>query len=132
MTIINGMARPKTFGEWLKAERDRCDWTQEELGRRVDMTKMTISRYESGPRVPDRDKVLVLARALGADEDEALLVAGYAPLRRRGVSLRTREGHRFTLEYAGEGEPLSDEMLSDILQRIDFDIRLAEEKQKRG
>jgi transcriptional regulator with XRE-family HTH domain len=42
-------------GEELKRNRERLGWTQEYLAKRLDVTSMTIKRYESGkieiPRV---------------------------------------------------------------------------------
>lgn len=66
------------FGEWLKAERDRRDWSLQELADTVGFSKQSVHRYEQG-RVPNRDVVKQIAVALGVDESEALAAAGFLP-----------------------------------------------------
>jgi transcriptional regulator with XRE-family HTH domain len=76
----------KTFGQWLAENRLRAGLTQGELAKRAGMSPSYVSGLEreepitadSRPRQPRRPKVERLAKALGADVNEALLVAGYA------------------------------------------------------
>jgi transcriptional regulator with XRE-family HTH domain len=41
------------FSTRLKRLRQSHSWTQEELGKRINVTKVSISGYESGNRMPD-------------------------------------------------------------------------------
>lgn len=47
----------------LKVHRAMNDWTQEELGRRVNVTRKTINTIENGRFVPSTHLALKLARA---------------------------------------------------------------------
>ena len=49
----------------LKVYRAMHDWTQEELARRVDVTRKTINTVENGKYVPSTYLALKIARALG-------------------------------------------------------------------
>lgn len=70
------------FGEWLKEKREQAELTQGGLSDRTDrrVSVSTISSVELGTRKASAQTVDRLARALGADKDEARLAAGYAPL----------------------------------------------------
>ena len=45
-------------GDELKRKRERLGMTQEELGKRLDVTKMSVLRYEQSKSIP---KVVELA-----------------------------------------------------------------------
>ena len=49
----------------LKVYRAMHDWTQEELARRVDVTRKTINTVENGKYVPSTYLALKIARAFG-------------------------------------------------------------------
>jgi putative transcriptional regulator len=49
----------------LKVQRARLDWTQEELARRVGVTRKTVNTIENGVYVPSTVLALKMARALG-------------------------------------------------------------------
>ena len=49
----------------LKVYRAMHDWTQEELARRVDVTRKTINTIENGKYVPSTYLALKIARAFG-------------------------------------------------------------------
>ena len=49
----------------LKVHRARMDWTQEELARRVGVTRKTINTVENGVYVPSAYLALKIARAFG-------------------------------------------------------------------
>lgn len=57
------------FGERLKQARKLAGLTQEELGKRVSVEKMTISKYESGKIHPSSGTLISLSRALDVDID---------------------------------------------------------------
>lgn len=67
------------FGPWLKAEREKRGWSQDQLADCVGMTKATISRFETGQRKPLRDRVERIASSLEADVNGALIAAGFVP-----------------------------------------------------
>ena len=70
------------FGVQLKAFRESRGVSQSKLAERADFDHSYVSRLESGARMPTRDAVEKLARALdlGRPEQDALLAAaGFLP-----------------------------------------------------
>lgn len=76
----------KTFGEWLKGERERKNLTQSELARRAGVKPQYIWNLENAvptksgtdPK-PSPDVCTRIARALGVHYLESLRAAGYVP-----------------------------------------------------
>lgn len=73
-------------GEQLRRYREAKGWTQDELGRRLNVTKITVSRYESGERQLQADTLPEVAEVLGIhparfflDEEERILPAPRTP-----------------------------------------------------
>lgn len=74
------------FGTWLKSTREAKRISGVELERKTGISRQYISNLERGvktdkkgsPIRPSREKVIALAKALNADENEALKLAGYA------------------------------------------------------
>ncbi|MDH3215290.1 MAG: helix-turn-helix transcriptional regulator [Candidatus Krumholzibacteria bacterium] len=54
----------------LKIYRAMRDWTQEELARRVAVTRKTINTVEKGKYVPSTYLALKIARAFGVTVEE--------------------------------------------------------------
>ena len=54
----------------MKVFRAMHDWTQEELARRVDVTRKTINTVENAKYVPSTYLALKIARAFGATVEE--------------------------------------------------------------
>lgn len=95
------------IGERLKAARRAAGLTQEEVGRRVGVTSMAISKYERGVLTPSGERLVHLAATLGvgvaqllrAETDLTLSAACYRwhPAKRRSrraeeaVEARVRE-----------------------------------------
>lgn len=79
--------RMKDFAEWLSTRRQEKGLKQRELALRAKVSESYISTIENrrphsltgSPLRPEPEKVIRLARAVGGDVDEALLLAGYAP-----------------------------------------------------
>lgn len=61
-----------SFPQRLRMLRKSKGLTQEELGRKVNVTKVSISGYESGNRTPDMDTLKALADALDVSVDYLL------------------------------------------------------------
>lgn len=81
------------FGDKLKFYREEMNMSQEELGKEINVTRATISNWETGKSFPDGDKLLELSKLFGIstdvllgekiDEDELEIFKGY--LRRAGI-----------------------------------------------
>lgn len=64
------------FGEWLRAERERRGWSQQQLADRVGVTQQAIYLLERGKRPNPGGKMLAgLARAFGISIDDLLVAA---------------------------------------------------------
>lgn len=51
-------------GEKIKFYRKFVGWTQEQLAQKTGLSVMSIRRYESGDRMPNRDVIIKIAQAL--------------------------------------------------------------------
>lgn len=69
------------FGTALRTARERAKFTQAQLADRINKTRVIISNYESGQAAPEPDQAIALARALGEDPSEFLLLS----LLQRGI-----------------------------------------------
>lgn len=54
----------------LRAERARCDLSQEELAARSGVSAASLIKYESGEMTPGIDKVISMAEALGCTPND--------------------------------------------------------------
>ena len=61
-----------TLGENIRKKRLEYDIEQQELAKRIGVSKMTISHYESGMRVPSVANLVSIADALHCSVDELL------------------------------------------------------------
>ena len=61
-----------TLGENIRKKRLEYDIEQQELAKRIGVSKMTISYYESGMRVPTVANLVSIADALHCSIDELL------------------------------------------------------------
>jgi putative transcriptional regulator len=60
----------------LKVQRARMDWTQEELARRVGVTRKTVNTIENGVYVPSTVLALRMARAFGVPVEDLFQLSG--------------------------------------------------------
>lgn len=52
--------------------RKKCAWSQEELAEKMNVSRQSISKWESGQSVPDLDKILKLCQIFGVSTDYLL------------------------------------------------------------
>ena len=52
--------------------RKKRGWSQEELAEKVDVTRQSVSKWESAQSTPDLDKILKLAEIFEVTTDELL------------------------------------------------------------
>jgi len=60
------------LGETILKYRQRHGLSQEKLAEQVGVSRQAVSKWEVGDAVPDTDKLIPLARALGITVDELL------------------------------------------------------------
>lgn len=61
-----------TTGEKIKIAREKAGLTQEELAKKIGLTKAAISRYESGQREPKISSIKKLSAAFGVKWEKLL------------------------------------------------------------
>jgi transcriptional regulator with XRE-family HTH domain len=65
------------LGNWVKVERQRRAWSQQELARRAGIAQAHISKIELGQRTnPGSDVLLGLAQAFEMSVDDIMKAAG--------------------------------------------------------
>lgn len=57
------------FNEKLLELRKQKGWSQEELGEKINVSRQTISKYESGLSTPEMEKLIELAKVFGLSID---------------------------------------------------------------
>ena len=70
---------PFAFGAWVREQREQMKMSQAELALRLDATPWSVSRIESGDRLPSVQMLALLAEALGQDVVHVQLRAGHIP-----------------------------------------------------
>lgn len=121
-----------TFGQWVRLKREEKGLTQMDVARRAGVSMSYISTIERGerhritgaPSAPSRDIIINIAKALGADEAEALMRAGYTPEDPKAIDIMQRDDIRIAL-FTGSIPP---EELDEFRRAIEIAVRVAEEK----
>lgn len=70
----------RTFGESLRADRERMHLTQEALGKLLDVSQQTVAQWETGRAQPRRERRQHLLQLLGPDSSLARLISGERPV----------------------------------------------------
>ncbi|MBQ8575306.1 MAG: helix-turn-helix domain-containing protein [Clostridia bacterium] len=58
-----------TISEKISILRRDLGWSQDELAEKLDVSRQSVSKWESGKALPDSDKVLALAELFGVSTD---------------------------------------------------------------
>lgn len=61
-----------TFADKIISLRKQQGWSQEELSEQLDVSRQSVSKWESGASVPELDKLLRLSRIFGVSTDYLL------------------------------------------------------------
>lgn len=64
------MRRGERLTNTLKVQRARMDWSQEELARRIGVTRKTVNTIENGVYIPSTYLALKMAKAFGTTVEE--------------------------------------------------------------
>lgn len=127
------------FGDWLREKRLERGWRQADVAKRAGVSLSYISAIERGerhhlsdsPTLPKRDVVIAIARALGEDVTETLMIAGYAPEEPSKLDILERDDIKIAL-FTGTIPP---EHLEEFKRTIEIAVEIFErqmrEKQER-
>ena len=69
------MGGPPLLKNTIKVQRAVKDWTQEELARRIGVTRKTVNTIENGIYVPSTVLALKMARVFGVAVEEVFQLA---------------------------------------------------------
>lgn len=58
------------FNERLLELRKKNGWSQEELGYKIDVSRQTVSKWESGQTTPELEKLRMLAKLFEISVDD--------------------------------------------------------------
>ncbi len=61
-----------TFSDKLITLRKKAGWSQEELAEKLNVSRQSVSKWESAQSVPDIDKILQLSSLFGVTTDYLL------------------------------------------------------------
>lgn len=61
-----------TFGERVKAEREKKDWSQAELAEKIHVSRQSVSKWETGKSLPSIEVLIDLSDLFGITIDEML------------------------------------------------------------
>ncbi|HEY0069256.1 MAG TPA: tetratricopeptide repeat protein [Chloroflexia bacterium] len=90
------------FGQWLRKRRKACGFSQEDLAEQVGCAFETVRKIEAGRRRPSRQMAELLAKALGATDQElpALIeMARFSPLVGEVAPYVGPESHASSLDH---------------------------------
>lgn len=110
-----------TFPERLRKLRIERGWSQEELGRRINVTKVSVSGYEKGKRNPDTDTLQKIADVFGVSVDYLL---GRSDVREPGATIpddqRVSDQERKLLETVRDLSPDKQEQVTQFADFLKF------------
>lgn len=69
------MGGPPLLRNTIKVHRAMKDWTQEELARRIGVTRKTVNTIENGVYVPSTVLALKMARVFGVAVEDVFQLA---------------------------------------------------------
>ena len=64
--------KPMIFADKVIALRKKAGWSQEELAERLNVSRQSVSKWESAQSVPDIDRILQMSRLFGVTTDYLL------------------------------------------------------------
>lgn len=62
-----------SLGENISALRKKQGWSQEELALKLEVTRQSVSKWESDQSVPDLERIIAISRLFGVSTDALLL-----------------------------------------------------------
>lgn len=104
-----------TMAEKLIALRKQRGWSQEDLAEQLDVSRQSVSKWESGASLPDLDRVLNLSRLFGVSTDYLLR----DELEREPEAAGGAAGAAGAAEPDCEGRPVSAEEAEEYLSLVE-------------
>ncbi|MED4461817.1 helix-turn-helix domain-containing protein [Metabacillus fastidiosus] len=124
------------FGDRIRKLRKEKGLTQEELGKQINVTKVSISGYENGNRTPDTETLQRLADVLETSTEYILGRTenpnGLIEKDERDIAKRIDKMRKDLIEANSDGdglnfrgEPMSEEAIESLLAALEHAERIA-------
>lgn len=93
-----------TLAEKIMELRKKCGWSQEELAEKLDISRQSVSKWESGASIPEIEKIVLLSSLFGVStdyllkdelEEERPVEAGEASVKSETKIVSLEEADRF-------------------------------------
>ncbi len=61
-----------SFGDFIKVEREKREWTQTDLGAKIGVNSSAVSRIENGSQTFSKNKLELLSELFGVDKQKVI------------------------------------------------------------
>lgn len=109
----------KAIGERIKEYRLKRGFTQSDLAKQADITRIALGNYERGERIPTIDIFARIAMALNVSIDELM---GYTPRPLSPLWQIKRDFERAGYEVNEEGEPCDSYEIATPSEKYPFRV----------
>lgn len=112
------------LGERIRELRKAALWSQEELAERLDVSRQTVSKWESGGTVPELDRLVMISELFGVSLDNLIVGEIQADRAEPDIEILAKENRRrskiHTLTALGIGTMLISAMLFVFLYALNI------------
>jgi transcriptional regulator with XRE-family HTH domain len=109
------------FGDWLRKEREKRDWSQADLGKWSGLGRSAINKLENHDQYPTTYNCISLSDALDMPPEDLMRIAGLLPSKRDNNPLENKINYlisKFSTEEDKE----------DVLAYVELRHRIAEKR----
>jgi transcriptional regulator with XRE-family HTH domain len=121
---------PSAFARWLNDQMEKLGLTQEALGNKVDVSHVTVSKWQRGKHLPDPKVLRKLAAVTGVEDIWLFRLVGY---------LGNAKGTEANKSFDPEIENLVDKIMSlpesdrsDIEALLDAKLKRIRVEKRKG
>ena len=141
------MVQGKKFAQWLRELRKKAGLTQEKLAEAVNVSLLTVFRWENEERQPRLEELQMLAKALNVSISELLngpddgrvrltLVYDWGQMKEGNIDMTGNDfelilGSHGQIGLKGAGLLTSAEAIDEFLSRVREQLTIALDAQKR-
>lgn len=100
--------------------RKKYGWSQEELAERLDISRQSVSKWESGASIPDLERIVSMSQLFGVTTDYLLKDEMEETEFTDGMTPEITEGKVITVEEANTFLEATKNMLPGLLRRYPY------------
>ncbi len=106
-----------TLAEKIMSLRKKNGWSQEELAEKLNVSRQSVSKWESGVSIPDISKILLMGEIFSVTTDYLLKDSEQDENYRPQLPAGTEDSEQFDT-FETEGVPVSLQMAGEYLERV--------------